>query len=287
VIYAATALMGDVYRSPDGGATWSLIRSGLPVSSAHSLWSDPTSPDTIYLGTASQGVYVKASGGTTWSAANTGAISTDVRAFSYHPTIPGGGGRWIGTTFGVYYFATGQWNAGSYNLTNPSATSLVRTQVDGADTLAMGTTNKGAFYLSATGPTWVQASGIPTNAQITLAVSTLANASTNVVYAGGTDFTSMQGLWKSTDGGKTYALTTFTNMPAIAIAVKPGSAVVWTAGIFGGVARSPDGGATWGYGSAGLGTRCSTFYYAGYGNETIFCGGGFGGVWRSDTGGVP
>ena len=60
-----------VWRSADGGVTWSPRSGNLPDMPVHSLAVDPTRSDRLYLGT-DLGVFVSLDGGLTWVVENTG-----------------------------------------------------------------------------------------------------------------------------------------------------------------------------------------------------------------------
>src|SRR5438094_875201 len=68
-VYAGTC-GGGVFKSTDGGATWSA--SGLTDASVLALALDPQTPTTLYAGTYGGGVFKSTDGGTTWSAMNAG-----------------------------------------------------------------------------------------------------------------------------------------------------------------------------------------------------------------------
>ncbi len=75
VIYAAMA-SGGVFRSTDGGYTWTPISDDLPVITIGAIAVDPQDPDVIYVGTGEanahsfswfgMGLYKSTDGGSTW-----------------------------------------------------------------------------------------------------------------------------------------------------------------------------------------------------------------------------
>lgn len=73
VVYATYAGFGGehLWRSADGGATWSAMTTNLPDIPLHSIAIDPTRAGRLYLGT-DLGVFVSLDGGATWSVENTG-----------------------------------------------------------------------------------------------------------------------------------------------------------------------------------------------------------------------
>jgi hypothetical protein len=75
VLYAATQLNG-VYKSADGGVTWTAMNNGLtpwdpeigiPVIDVLSIAVDPSAPDTLYIGTNGRGVYKSTDGAQSWT----------------------------------------------------------------------------------------------------------------------------------------------------------------------------------------------------------------------------
>lgn len=73
VIYATYSGFGGahVWRSADGGATWSSRSGNLPDIPIHSIALDPTRRNRLYLGT-DLGVFVSLDAGQTWAVENTG-----------------------------------------------------------------------------------------------------------------------------------------------------------------------------------------------------------------------
>jgi photosystem II stability/assembly factor-like uncharacterized protein len=69
--YNFGAQIGHVFKTADGGATWSRIDAGLPDMPVHSVVVHPSQPDTLYIGT-DLGVFVTTDGGGTWMRENTG-----------------------------------------------------------------------------------------------------------------------------------------------------------------------------------------------------------------------
>jgi len=83
-LYAVSAgnlagrIVGTLFKSTDGGATWSQTGSGLATSNGDffapggTLAIDPKNPRTLYISMTMSGVHKSVDGGATWSAANTG-----------------------------------------------------------------------------------------------------------------------------------------------------------------------------------------------------------------------
>lgn len=69
--YNFTGNVGHVFKTADGGATWTRIDATLPDMPVHSVVVHPTQPNTIYVGT-DLGVFVTLDGGASWMRENTG-----------------------------------------------------------------------------------------------------------------------------------------------------------------------------------------------------------------------
>src|SRR6266446_3263938 len=110
-LYAAT-LDGGVFKSTDGGGSWTTANTGLTVPSVRTLAIDPTTPSILYAGTAGDGVFKSTDGGNSWSAANAGLEFTDVFGLAIDPTTPTT--LYVGTSSGFVFKSTdggGNWSA--------------------------------------------------------------------------------------------------------------------------------------------------------------------------------
>jgi photosystem II stability/assembly factor-like uncharacterized protein len=107
-----------VFKSTNGGVSWSRINAGLTDSSVFSLAMDPFAPATLYAGTAG-GVFRSTNGGGNWSAVNTGLTSTDVTALAIDPSAPAT--LYAGTSRGGVFKSHdsgGSWTAMNAGLAN-------------------------------------------------------------------------------------------------------------------------------------------------------------------------
>lgn len=64
VLYAGTE--GGLYRTQDGGDSWTLIESPMDDLEIWALAIDPTDPDTIFAGTCPSALYLTKDGGNSW-----------------------------------------------------------------------------------------------------------------------------------------------------------------------------------------------------------------------------
>ncbi|MCP9495272.1 MAG: SBBP repeat-containing protein [Pyrinomonadaceae bacterium MAG19_C2-C3] len=86
---------GGIYKSTDGGSTWSVSNTGLSQNvsgtnftlTVNALAINPMTPSTLYAGTSS-GVYKSTDSGSTWSASNTGLSNTVVNALVIDRSTP-------------------------------------------------------------------------------------------------------------------------------------------------------------------------------------------------------
>src|SRR5256885_4500564 len=82
-LYAGT--YGGVFKSTDGGGSWSAANVGLSATSVLALAIDPQASITLYAGTSGGGVFKSSDGGGSWSAANGGPNATSVLALAIDP----------------------------------------------------------------------------------------------------------------------------------------------------------------------------------------------------------
>jgi photosystem II stability/assembly factor-like uncharacterized protein len=226
---------GGVYKSLDGGGTWSPVNTGLPTNlGTHALAMDPVTPSTLYAGTNGGGVFISIDGGNTWSAGNTGLTDMYVDALAVDPRTTST--LYVGTAYGGVFKSLDSghtWNAANTGLANLSVLSFAIYPVF-TSTLYAGTNVGGVFWRIDGGAT----------GSASVFMSTL--------YAG----TNVGGVFRSIDGGATWsALNTGlpTSFAVHALAVSPVSPSVLYAGLFGGgLFTSADGGNTWSEFDAGM-----------------------------------
>src|SRR5262245_28828374 len=141
-LYAASskagALNGSVFKSADGGGSWNPASTGLPSSSVDTIVIDPSSTNTLYVGTfGSPGVLKSTNGGASWQPMNTGLAVQTVLALAIDPlsTNTVFAGTTAGSTNGLFKSTNGgqSWSpAGAglpSSLTNVIAIDPVNTQI--------------------------------------------------------------------------------------------------------------------------------------------------------------
>lgn len=206
----------------------------------------------MYVGTRA-GVFKSIDGGVSWIAVNTGFAATAIKA----AVISGAAGTqtiFVGTWNGVFSSTDG---GGSWSLANGGqAGSVNNLALDprNAQTLYAGILFGGVFKSVNGGDSWsavneglgITYPGIPATYYPNTA-SLAVDPADGAIYVG-----SNSGVFKSTDGGGSWAtaggLTGYVN----ALAIDPAHSGVVYAGSYDGVFKSTDGGATWVAKNAGM-----------------------------------
>jgi photosystem II stability/assembly factor-like uncharacterized protein len=76
IAWAATA-GGGVFRTDNGGTTWTSVSSGLTDKQVMGLAINPKTPEVLYAGTVNKGVFKTLDGGATWRAVSAGMNPTE------------------------------------------------------------------------------------------------------------------------------------------------------------------------------------------------------------------
>jgi hypothetical protein len=297
-LYAGTG-GGGVFKSINGGASWSAVNTGLKngygmdVRVAESLAIDPQNPTTVYAGTL-DGVFKSSNGGASWSAVNKGlevfsgayfiALAIDPK----NPTTV-----YVGTVGGVFKSSNGgaSWSAANIGLTNTVVRSLA-IDPQSPTTVYAGTTamgGGGVFKSSNGGASW-SATGLTDIYVQALAIDPQSPAT---VYAGA----SGGGVFKSSNGGASWSAVN-TGLPdryVQTLAIDPQSPTTVYAGInleqwavVGGVFKSSNGGASWSAVNTGLtNLLVNALAIDRQSPATVYAGTYGGGVFRLVPGNIP
>jgi photosystem II stability/assembly factor-like uncharacterized protein len=243
---------GQVYRSIDGGDTWSSASAGLPTGQVKALAPSPIAPDVLYAASVDGGVSLTRDGGLTWSLRNHGLDEETIHALAVSPSHPSivyagtdvylsgngvhrgsrAGRRWGPTSPGLTY--DGPVKAIAVDPTDPDLIFVaVNDYCDACD--------EGAIDLSMDGgETWVDVSP-DTGPMEDVAIDPFDS---NTVYVAAVS--SPTGMYKSVDGGLTWENSGFDDSYVTALAMDPTTPGVIHAGTAAdGVYTSTDGGASW------------------------------------------
>ena len=261
VIYAATS--NGVFKSSDGGSSWTLSNTGLEGVSVFSLAIDPKNPTTVYAGTFGNGVFKSIDGGQQWMRASAGFGDDTALALAIDPLNPAT--IYAGTTTSDSRTATARFSPGRGVFRSSSADAWV-TANPGlpravVNVLAMdpirsgvvyaGTNVAGVFKTTNGGLTWTAANkGIDASDISALVIDP---TSPDVVYAGiegcSAGCSAPAGVFKSTDGGKTWTASNAglaDDLQVVALAIEPAdSRVLYAATRFNGIFKTTNAGVSW------------------------------------------
>jgi uncharacterized repeat protein (TIGR01451 family) len=258
--YAGTS-DGRLYRTADGGTTWTEITSNLAVGFVRTIAIDPAQRSTLLAG-GNNGLSATSTTGASWAASETGIAATTVLGFS---TVPGVDRIYSVVAYkGLFYLDAG---ADATTAVNNGALAQLSAPIlnwnpqgllaQSAQLLTSLST--GVAQSADGGATW---SLLPTPLQAAGQVLAFASspATPQTILAG-----TLNGAWRSTDGGKSWtaasaglpastAVGAFWIAPSdptiVYTAPYPPQQTIPTTGY--GVFVSHDGGQTWSADNAGM-----------------------------------
>ena len=253
-VYAATQEGEGVFKSRDGGETWSPSGMGLPKTPGYSVFClaiHPGRPAILYAGTLSFGMYKSTDGGASWSPSRGGlSANLGIHALAIDPRAPGT--VFAGTGVGVFKTTDGgaHWTLKNGGLPDAPVVSDLAVDPKRPAVVYAAVGPSGLYKSTNGGETWTLSNrGLPAQQAIdTLEIDPRRSAT---VYA-----STYAGLFKSTNGGASW-FPSNTGLPKAivsALAIDPRSSRTLFAGTFfdTGVFRSDDGGASWRPINAGL-----------------------------------
>jgi len=256
-IYAAGGFFGGgvlngVFKSTDGGASWSAVNSGLSNTRVSTLAIDPMTPTTIYAGTSdgSGGVFKSTDGGISWIAANSGLPclpNFGAASLAIDPSAPStlyvAGNGVGGGACGVFKStnAGGSWNPAGSGL--PFGVSSLAINPKTPTTIYVGTFGSGVFRSTDGGGSWTAVNTGLTGNSLDATRLAIDPLTPTTIYIG----SFAAGVFKSTNGGGSWtaANTGLTVIYVNAVAINPVTPSTLYAGTNGGVFKSTDGGASW------------------------------------------
>jgi len=235
-LYAGT-VFGGVFKSTDGGSSWSAINTNLNSTNIFGVMVDPTAPETIYAGSVLDGVFKSTSGGDSWYATASTPIGYALAMDAADSTI-----LYVGTINGVFKTVDGgdTWKASGLTDVN---VAVLAADPSVPGTLYAGTGLDGVFMSSDAGAMW-QRTGLSPGA-FALAIDPTAS---NTIYAG-----TANGVLKSTDHGDHWVPTGLGAHAVVdALAIDSTRPATIYAGVMysdgsgdGGVFSTTNGGDTW------------------------------------------
>lgn len=244
LVLAGTGGAG-VFRSTDGGASWTRSSSGLPPDTMVStLTFAPTAPDTVYAGTYASGGYRSSDAGQTWVKVTS---SLDAGTFTDVAVDP--------QNAATVFIVSGDgsvWRSADGGVTWTLLTSTGGGRIAG-DALAIAPSDPQTVYVVGSsmwrsgdgGTTWTEM------APVTQAASVSVDpADSDTVLVGG-----MVGVFRSTNGGASWAqVETVPGYDVVSTLQRNPAApnTLWAGTLASGLFRSDDGGSTWHPDNTGL-----------------------------------
>jgi photosystem II stability/assembly factor-like uncharacterized protein len=259
IIYVATN--DYIYKTRDGGQTWTNLSHGMSHSRVISMAIDPAYPATVYAGTKGDAVFKSHDGGQHWTSMRSGlddaTISSVVNQFVFDPTDSNH--IYLATTMGVSETKDG----GEHWVKKMEGMKEVLMVV----TLGMDPTRPTILYAGTSGGVYktideaghwekvnnglVSPDIIKSSRALSVTAVLVDPFEPDTVYA-----STLAGLYKTTDGGKAWVRigqSLQDQMLFSMILDRTKKGVIYLGGREG-VHRSEDGGATWSTLNTGLAT---------------------------------
>ena len=247
-LYATDFNVG-VFKSTNGGTSWTAINAGLPTDFGFSaLAIDPKTPSTLYLGHQFRGVFESSTGGASWHPIDNGLTDQNVYSLAIDPKTPAT--LYAGTNDGAFksvddglswqpfsngppppFDPTGLHNHTVHALAIDPLTPSIRYAAE----------REGIFKIDGNVSWQAVSASVGSPSADALAIDP---TNTSRVYAGSIS----DGVLRSTDGGASWSqasdgLVTFGANTVAVDPTAPATLYTTTGGF--GVFKSTNGGATW------------------------------------------
>lgn len=257
----------EVYKSTDGGLTFALSNSGITAVTQGSIFGrfafQPGNPNVMYYAWQS-GLFKSVDGGASWTASDSGAVNAqsvlDIAVDSADPQVVYLALR----SKGVYKSpdAGATWNPANTGLpvsgSNVSLSAFAQDPSTPQNLFAVSNVDRHVYASTNGGTSWsVRSTSDPGRLSSLL----VAPGGGLTLYAGGVDdaggsATHELAIFKSTDGGVTFADASASSAPsfglAAPLAIPSASPLTLYASLGDGLSRTTDGGTNWSQLNLGL-----------------------------------
>ncbi len=205
---------GGFFKTTDGGATWKEAKE-LSKESIHSMTQSSLDPNILVVGTIS-GIWTSKNSGDEWEKISSDTMPVNIGSLAVDPT----------TTDTIY---AGTWWRAYKSMDSGKNWRLIKDgMIDDSDVFAITVdrTNPDHIVASACsgiyesynkGEKWTKIQGIPSQSRRTRDILQHPSRA-KTLYAATTE-----GFWMTSDGGKTWLMTTQRNLEINSIAVHPDS----------------------------------------------------------------
>jgi photosystem II stability/assembly factor-like uncharacterized protein len=240
---------GGVFKSVNGGTSWSSVNSGLSNTYITVLAIDPTNTQILYAGSQIGYIFKSVNGGTSWSVINTESVSGGylILSLAIDPVnsqiiYASSSNSWLGLMKSTD--GGNSWNSANAGL--PIYVLSIVSDPSTPQTL-YAKTPSGVYKTVNSGGSW---SPINTGLTSTNIRSLAVTASTpQTLYV-----VTIDGVFKSVNGGGSWSAvnTALPNASVTTLAVNPSNPQTLYIGTSGGVFKSTDGGGSWSAVNTGL-----------------------------------
>jgi Bacterial Ig domain/Secretion system C-terminal sorting domain/Sortilin, neurotensin receptor 3, len=218
---------GGLFRSTDGGSSWSAMSDAIAVMGATDVAFDPSNNNTMYLATGdgeagdayTTGIYKSTDGGNSWSQTGLTLAASAKKTISKILINPVNGNILIGGGVGIYLSTNG---GSSWTQVSTSAVRDLEFKAnDPLIVLAGGYASTPVLRSTNGGTTWAASgTGIPTSGwqRVALAVTPLDPTYVYALVSNSAD-DGLLGIYLSTDAGLTF--TAKYVAPTVPTAAKP------------------------------------------------------------------
>lgn len=205
-------LPGGFFKTTDGGITWKEAKD-LRDEAIHAMVQSKVNPDILYVGTKT-GIWMSKDSGDDWEKISSASMPLDINSMAVDPrnanTI------YAGTTWRPYKSTDGgkSWRLIKTGMIDDSDVFAIT--VNATDTQhIIASACSGIYESYSGGEKWAKIQGIPSQSRRTRDLVQHPSVP-GTVFAGTTE-----GFWMTTNGGKSWSLTTPRNLEINSIAVHP------------------------------------------------------------------